>query len=151
MHSDRIDQLFPKLAAQPYRITSGETDSYNCIAWALFDTKQWWWYTPQYGCYWPPGVDRSNNLQSIARIFELHGYRTCESSEHEHGFEKVALYEHPEYGIEHVSRQLEDGQWTSKMGEWEDIQHTSLEALEGSEYGFVGTILKRPRGDWLWK
>jgi len=148
MRSDRIERLFPKLAPDTYSITSPETDSYNCIGWALHDTQQWWWHTPQYACYWPPGVDRSNTRQAVAGIFELHGYRVCDSAAHELGFEKVALYEHADFGIEHVARQLQDGQWTSKLGEWEDIRHSSVEALEGNEYGTVQVILKRPRPDW---
>lgn len=50
----------------------------------------------------------------------------------------------------HAARQLPSGAWTSKLGEWEDIEHDTLEALEGSEgrgeaYGRVALILKRER------
>jgi hypothetical protein len=145
MRSGRIENIAPKLATEQYEITSSESDAYNCIGWALYDTRQWWWYTPQYGCYWPPGISRNNNPQAIARIFEIHGYQHCDSPDVESGFEKVALYEHPVYGIEHVTRQLETGRWTSKIGEWEDIEHETAKSLEGIEYGLVAAFMKRPR------
>jgi hypothetical protein len=144
MRSERIENIAPKLTNEQYEITSSESDTYNCIGWALYDTQQWWWYTPKYGCYWLPGVLRNNTRATVAKIFEIHGYRQCESSSAEPGFEKIALYEHPKYGIEHVTRQLETGRWTSKIGEWEDIEHETARSLEGSEYGLVVVYMKRP-------
>jgi hypothetical protein len=44
---------------------------------------------------------------------------------------------------EHVSRQLESGKWTSKIGRLEDIEHPTLAALEGKEYGKAKVMLKR--------
>jgi hypothetical protein len=35
------------------------------------------------------------------------------------------------------------GEWTSKLGNWEDIEHKTLAALEGEFYGKVVQILKR--------
>ena len=32
----------PKLADSAYKVTSGETNQYNCIAWAVGDTTEWW-------------------------------------------------------------------------------------------------------------
>ncbi len=43
-----------------------------------------------------------------------------------------------------MARQVESGLWTSKLGSLEDIEH-SLEALEGSVYGAVAVLLKRPQ------
>ena len=65
----------------------------------------------------------------------------------EPGFEKVALYADRNEEVTHAARQTADGSWTSKLGEWEDIAHKSLEALCGDEpaYGTVAQILKRPR------
>lgn len=147
--SERLEKLAPLLAASTYALTSKETEDYNCIAWALGDTKQWWWPTPRYACYWPPGVNRDNTLATVRRIFEIHGYRVCENAISEIGFEKVALYEHAVFGIEHVSRQLQTGKWTSKVGELEDIQHSSPLDLEIEDYGVVRMIMKRPRKDWI--
>jgi hypothetical protein len=43
----------------------------------------------------------------------------------------------------HTARQLAQGTWTSKLGRSEDIEHR-LEDLEGSLYGKVVKLLKRP-------
>jgi hypothetical protein len=43
----------------------------------------------------------------------------------------------------HAARLLPSGLWTSKLGEWEDIEHDLL-ALEGDVYGTVALLLKRP-------
>jgi hypothetical protein len=58
------------------------------------------------------------------------------------GFEKIAIYvldEKPQ----HAARQLPNGKWTSKLGQYEDIEHNALEGLEGSIYGYVACVMKR--------
>jgi len=45
----------------------------------------------------------------------------------------------------HAARQLENGRWTSKLGELEDIEH-DLHHLASGAYGAVVQILKRPAG-----
>lgn len=45
----------------------------------------------------------------------------------------------------HAALQLENGDWTSKMGSAEDILHILAEVLEGPEYGHVARFLSRPR------
>jgi len=61
----------------------------------------------------------------------------------EEGFEKLAIYGS---GLmyTHAARQLPDGRWTSKLGQHEDITHTTTEAIEGSDYGEVVQCMKRP-------
>jgi hypothetical protein len=44
----------------------------------------------------------------------------------------------------HAAKQMESGKWSSKLGDWEDVEHATLEALEGDFYGKVAQILKRP-------
>lgn len=138
---------FPQIKDEDYEKTSDPTDTYNCIAWAFGDTKQWWWPTPRYACYWPPGFERSNDLSVVIKICELHGYRKCNNGKHEPGYEKIALFVGD--GVEHAARQLKSGMWTSKIGECEDIEHSGLEPFEGSDYGKVAQYLKRPRKDWV--
>ena len=145
MNSDRIEGALPALKEQAYEITSDESETYNCIAWALHDTKQWWWPTTLYGCYWPPGVPRENTREAVIKVFEMHGYTNCDSGELEPGYEKVAIYERSDTGIEHAARQLQDGEWTSKIGEWEDIRHRTPQSVECEDYGKVVQIMKRPR------
>jgi len=148
MNRERLEEVFPNLNRDEYAFTSDEDENYNCIAWALNDTHHYWWHTPRYGCYWPPGVPRENSLPVIRQIFEIFGYRACEDRAYEVGFEKVAIFEHPEFGVEHVARQLQGGAWTSKIGEWENIQHRTLAAVECEDYGSPVLIMKRRRAQW---
>lgn len=145
-----IEDLFPKLRQSgEYEPTSDEDWNYNCVAWALYDTRQWWWPTPRFGAFWLSEVPRDNSRETVTKIFEMHGYVKCDSSEWEHGYEKVALYEiHPDTGIEHASRQLQGGEWTSKLGEWEDIKHKTPQSVECADYGKVVQIMKRRREGW---
>ena len=96
--------------------------------------------------YWPPGIPPEYSLESYSRAYEIHGYTRCASGELEADYEKIALFV-DEFGIpSHASYQLESGIWISKLGEWEDIEHDSLQALEGDDnYGTVAAYLRRPR------
>ena len=132
-------RLFPKLAKSGYKITSNETDAYNCIAWGFSDDSVWCdpWR------YWPDSVKREWSINRLIEVFETRGFEVCEDGDPEDGFEKVAIYavdEEPK----HAARQLPNNKWTSKLGEWIDIEH-ELEGLEGNEYGRITTYLRRRR------
>ena len=63
----------------------------------------------------------------------------------------MALYGDAGGAPTHVARQLPSGAWTSKLGDWEDIEHQTLASLEerpgaAPAYGKVARILKRPWG-----
>ena len=131
-----------------YQETSKENWNYNCIAWALHDERQWWWPERGLGYYWPPGVPFDNKRETLIKIFEIHGYSKCESAEFEKSYEKIAIYERPESGVEHAARQLQNGSWTSKLGEWEDISHKTPQSVECEDYGIVVQVMKRYRKDW---
>ncbi len=73
------------------------------------------------------------------------GYQESDSIELEEGFEKIAIYADKRNEFRHVARQLENGKWTSKLGDWEDIEHNTLKALESPQYGSVKILLKRRR------
>jgi hypothetical protein len=74
-----------------------------------------------------------------------HNYVLTDSWDLEAGFEKVSIYVNKEGSPEHVSRQLESGIWTSKIGRREDIEHPHLAALEGQEYGKATVVMNRTR------
>ena len=78
-------------------------------------------------------------------VFEGLGYQECATDELEVGFEKVAIFAWDDGQPTHVARQLENGRWTSKLGNWEDIEHQKLHALGGtaSMYGVVKLIMRR--------
>jgi hypothetical protein len=55
---------------------------------------------------------------------------------------KVAIYASGGE-LTHAARQLPDGQWTSKLGDLEDIEHDTLEALKCEEYGKPVLIMRK--------
>ncbi len=123
----KLEEDFPNLAASGWKETSDPTGGYNCVAYALHDIRQWWerLAVPIKGYYWPPGVKRSDTVESWIQVYQIHGFRLCENAGLEPEFEKVAIYEKNDEPM-HVARQLEDGTWTSKLGEDEDIGHNTL-------------------------
>jgi hypothetical protein len=70
-------------------------------------------------------------------------YVPCDHGELEAGFEKIAIYVGADSEVKHAARQLPSGLWTSKLGDFEDIEHP-LFVLEGGAYGWVKRFLKRP-------
>lgn len=138
---------FPNLTRDAYHVTSEETSTYNCIAHAAGVSDAPWWPTEAVGVHWPEGLFRTETLDAFVVAYEQLGYELCSSAELEEGFEKIALYVDSMGEPSHAARQLPHGSWTSKLGEWEDIEHRTLEALEGDQgrgYGKVVRLLKRP-------
>ncbi len=149
-----MSDLADRNAAFPYlgshRVTSDSSTEYNCIAWVLHDTKQYW--TPEYrsrrirGYYWPPGISDDWSIESLIEVFSLHQYQECDDSRLEPDSEKIVIYADANGVPEHVARQLPTGVWTSKLGDEEDIEHATPQSLEGGEYGSIVKIMKRRRG-----
>jgi hypothetical protein len=153
MAPNEIEKEFPNLKSVPWSSTSVETDEYNCIAYAGHDTTRKWDPDASGERYWPAGVPRTLDLSSFIRLYELEGgYSICNdnNSRLEEGIEKIAIYcnKNPILNtveVSHAARQLPTGKWTSKLGDWDDIEHDSLSALEGDFYGRVAQILKRTK------
>ena len=141
-----LEVAIPGLNLTRWHPASPEDYHYNCIAFAIGDTHNWWEPSGMRIHYWPPGIPPEYSLESYSRAYEIHGYTRCASGELEADYEKIALFV-DEFGIpSHASYQLESGIWISKLGEWEDIEHDSLQALEGDDnYGTVAAYLRRPR------
>ena len=134
-----LKDLFPNLTDDNHLITSPKTIDYNCIAWAAGNTQRWW----QPGAFWPIESTRDDyGIGELVLAFKSLGYEECSDGVLEDGFEKVALYS---LGMmyTHAARQLPDGQWTSKLGQLEDITHTTPDAIAGSDYGEVAQYMKR--------
>lgn len=131
--------LFPRLTKDNHEITSPKTIKYNCIAWAVSKTDRWW----QPGVYWPVESSRDDHgIGNLIAAFKSLGYEECDHGELETGVEKLALYGS---GLmyTHAARQLPDGRWSSKLGQLEDIVHTTVEAIAGNDYGEVVQFMKR--------
>ena len=45
----------------------------------------------------------------------------------------------------HAALQLESGAWTSKLGDFEDIEHVTVDAVNGPLYGRPVAFLSRRR------
>jgi hypothetical protein len=140
----RLEDLFPGLRGTSYQITGPPDPVYNCIAWAAGATDIWWWPIgdPQ-RVYWPAGVPREETLEAVQAAFATQGYAVCAHAEPEAGYEKVALFANAVGFPTHAARQLSGGRWTSKLGQLEQIEH-ALRDLEGTEYGSVVLVMKRP-------
>ena len=140
--------LLPNLNLAEYQVTSPESDRYNCIAWAAGNSDNWWWPDPDpdSDSYWPAIAPRAETIAGFQAMFQQLGYRECATDELEPGFEKVAIFAKDDFPT-HAARQLPNGNWTSKLGAWQDIEHQSLNALAGnaSIYGNVALLLRRPR------
>jgi len=73
-------------------------------------------------------------------------YTKAEDGSFEGGFEKVAIYVDLDLSPTHVAKQLPSGRWKSKLGKGHDIEHDTVDALEGDqmdEYGIVAQYLRR--------
>lgn len=93
---------------------------------------------------WPLGIP--DTLDGWTKIFTDQGYELTDKREIEEGFEKVAIYVDLEDLLpSHVA--ISDGRvWKSKIGRLQDIEHATLDLLEGDrfwEYGIVERILSR--------
>ena len=65
------------------------SNTHNCIAYAAWDTNQWWAHTPDR--YWPPHATRSNSIASLRQAFAGLGYEECEDGSVEPGYHKIAF------------------------------------------------------------
>jgi phenylalanyl-tRNA synthetase alpha subunit len=137
-----IENNYPNLVSSGYKVTSQDTIDYNCVAWAVEDQESWWWPKPNNEDYWPPNIPREETIEAFVIMFQSLNYETCEASDLEKGYQKIAIYTLNNKPT-HVARQLSDGTWTSKLGQYEDIQHHTLEGLEGEKYGTVTIVMKR--------
>lgn len=145
IHPDKEDR-FDNLVSIGYRRTSDEDEFYNCVAWALGDTSQRWDPIKGSGDHWPQNMPCLCDIPTFMSLFQSQGgYVKCDDWKHEEGIEKIVLFEELQHGLfSHVTRELRDGKWTSKLGDWEDIEHNSPEALTGKEYGKISAVMKRP-------
>ena len=138
----------PRLINVGYLITSPPTKTYNCFAWAAGRTDRWWEPDLQNQYYWPPEAPRELTKDALSKAFESLGYFPCENENYEEEFEKIAIFFKEEEPT-HAARQLDSGKWTSKLGEFEDIEHPTLEALSGYYYGYDIVILRRLHRNFL--
>lgn len=138
----------PYLTVATCSITSAASRRYNCIAWAAGEDIRNWWPDPIGVGYWPPNVPREVTIDAFMRAYETRGYRLCYDGNLEEGIEKIAIFGIGPNGSEaptHAALQLPAGEWTSKLGPFEDVRHKTADAVNGPVYGRVICYMARPR------
>jgi hypothetical protein len=128
---------------------SPATMRYNCIAWSVGRTNRKWWPDPWGVGEWFRGVARLGTLEAFIFGYRSIGYIECTNGTLEPGIEKIALYATAgafgELVPTHAAYQLENGRWTSKLGDFEDIEHYRVDSLTGRKYGAVVQYMSRQR------
>lgn len=135
-----IKQWFPYLRNDNnFKVTSPCTDGYNCISWAA--QKQVWYWPPlgkelEEDEYWPEGIEDDTRIETFIKAMETENFSICTNDNVEPNITKIALYA-KNGQCTHAARQLSNGLWTSKLGYYHDIQHSTPQSLEGELYGKV--------------
>jgi len=148
-----LEREYPNLTPDAYKVTSRQDKRYNCVGWAAKrDQHKWWEPIKEPGCFWPPSVPFDHSFRNYVKVFESLGYVECKDAFPENGLEKVALFKDLLGHFTHVSHQLENGTWSSKLGPFEDVRHDTNYSLEGKGakegYGYVSVLMKRRRQIW---
>ncbi len=141
-------QELPHLADDNCEIKSKKTKRYNCIAWAAGEDFRWWWPDPMGKTYWPAGVTRAQTIAAFLEAYGTLGFKLSFDGTLQNGVQKLAIFGKGVAGAEtptHAALQLQNGEWTSKIGPFEDIEHKVVAAVEGPVYGRVICYLSRPR------
>lgn len=150
----RVKGYFENLKDDDFELTSPVDAKYNCIAHAAGENDRWWWAVDKSiagnDVFWFNNIPPQATLENFILAFAKLAYKPCKDSKLEKGFEKVAIYVStkdeiyaPKGSPIHIARQLQDGRWTSKLGQDVDINYHTLQSLEGKIYGVVKQILKR--------
>ncbi|WP_156796765.1 hypothetical protein [Cyanobium sp. PCC 7001] len=94
--------------------------------------------------FWPLGPQDDDSLDHFIECFTSLGFEVCEDPSFVEGYIKLAIYIDDDGKPTHMARQLPDERsWTSKLGEYEDIAHSDLSAMECKLYGKVGCIMQK--------
>jgi hypothetical protein len=135
---------FPNSKIDPFLITSPQTSSYNCIAWAFGDNSKWYWPDSSNIYFWPSDIPRQETINSFIKLFESIGYIQTDNDNLDIEFEIIAIYGDSFSNPTHAARQLQNGFWTSKLGQHFDVTHTIFSMSDGS-YGNVLVYMKRQK------
>jgi hypothetical protein len=141
-----FSRVFPQL--HPAHCVGGFSNisrQYNCFAWAASESSRRWEPDQWFLYYWPDGVPREYTTDAFIAAFQTVGYQVCNSGDLEDNTEKIAIYTNQFGRPTHAARQLENGNWTTKFGHLEDVEHINLVCLCGPAYGNVQVFMKRAR------
>src|SRR5439155_7319934 len=88
-------------------------------------------------------VEKAETLPNFIEAFKKQGYKVCRNGKFHYRYEKVAIFVGDKGRPLHAARLLPNGVWSSKLGDEEDIEHRTLECIQGKAYGRVAAFLKR--------
>lgn len=127
----------------PYTDTSPPDVQYNCIAWTFHEQHRPWWPTRSHFYFWPDDIPREETIDAFIRLYVSYGYSICDDLNEnlESGYQKIAIYVRDNKPT-HAARQLPSGNWTSKISDEQDVEHSTLDDLPF--FGHVQVILKKP-------
>ena len=143
----QLTVLFPGLRNSTFKITSSPDFTYNCVAWVIGITNEWW--EPRYReGTWPDHIPQERTVAAAILALANVSYEECGDGRIEENVEKVAIYGARDQFL-HVAKQLPSGRWSSKLGRAWDIEH-ELEALTSTanlggpvQYGEVVAYMRR--------
>jgi hypothetical protein len=124
--------------------SSGQCAHYNCISHSVGTKLTYIWPDQGEQYAWPPDIDRKETVAAFIEFYRLCGFEPCSNASTEPGYEKVVIYE-LDGAVAHAALQLEDGHWTSKIGDLADIMHINLQAGGGGLNGNPVQAVKRVR------
>jgi hypothetical protein len=165
MHHDPADALqllygmFPNLKHGDAQIASKVDAAQNCLGFVIGDKKRPWWpwsWSPAgYGApgglvppnYWPDDLPSDETVPTIRMALERFGCKVCDSvgDPNRNEIERAVIYASAAGTAAHVAKELPNGRWASKLGDFHDIHHRTTANLEGNVYGHVVLTLCRPR------
>lgn len=134
-------QNFPNTLNEPFLITSPETGNYNCIAWAANINDVKYWPDPYGHYFWPDHIPLEESLEAFIELYKTFGYEICDNGDFEDGHIKIAIFTNNNVP-KHAARQINENEWTSKLGDSFDVRHT-LKSMEGGTYGNVAQYMKK--------
>lgn len=139
---ERLAQ-WPKLVDGSFEYRSEFSIRYNCASWAVNETHR---LIDSYGYWWPDDLERTHTAENYADLYRKYfDFEDCNDGRLEKGVEKLAIFAKKNGEFKHIARQLENATWTSKMGDYEDIDHKDLHTVADGEYGRIVLFLKRIR------
>jgi len=136
-------QNLPDLCESECRLTSKCTFDYNCIGFVVGDFR-WWHPEDLESHYWPDGVPRDRRKWAhlyAAALETVHFARTDSLPEFDPAFETIAIF-HRAGQFSHAALQISPTTWSSKLGDFEDLEHP-FSALLNGRYGQVFCYMRR--------
>ena len=134
----QIESWFPNIIGKKFTYFEPENKfEFNCLAFSL-NMNVWIWTNEN----WPKDIPSNLGAISFKLLFEKENYKISNLSDHEIGYEKIAIYV-KNSNPTHVAKQ-NSNIWQSKVGNF-IIEH-ELEWLCGETtdaYGEVILIMKR--------